>query len=277
MEQMVTAFPTRFGTLHLSFMHPWRSDFSELVPPSLRDSMNCNQLTTLFLTADIDWAPEFVIEWFLKELETFGVQVTLFATHDSPLLREAPAWCEIALHPDYTRGGSRQELEEKLVRLHEIYPAARGMRGHRNVFGNQIAEWGAKRGIRYDASSHCDQLPFLQPWRDSFGLTRIPYFWEDGIHLDKKLPLSWDGVPLGTPGLKVINVHPVLLYLNCRSDDDRRRVTALFPDLTQAPRSAFEAARNRDCGIGSLWRGLLEQITAEKLITKQLIALTGTT
>jgi hypothetical protein len=202
-------------------------------------------------------------------VEKYGLKLTIFTTHESPVLKKQPDFVEVGLHPDYTRQNGTI-FEESLIKLKAAYPQAIGTRSHRNFFGQNIADLNHRHGMEYDASLFLWNQPFCQGFQDHNGMSRFSYFWEDGIHLDMGLPLSWKSIRLNTPGLKIINIHPMLIYLNSKTDDHRRSVTSQYRDLTQAPKGEVDCYRNKSPGIKDLWESLLLKISQEGIRTHTL-------
>ena len=232
---------------------------------------NLESLTDVFLTCDIDWAPEFAIESVMRAVEEHGFKLTAFATHRSELLLGAPSWLEVGLHPDFTRQQpNAARFEDKIGALKASYPAAVGMRSHRDFFGNNIGDMAKNCGLRYDASTFLWNQPYCLAHVDYNGMTRFSYCWEDGIHLDMGFGLEMDRVTLHTPGLKILNVHPILIYLNSSTEEHRRSVTRRYTDLTSAPYADIAAEVNRGRGIGTLWRELLQYLAVNNVRTHLL-------
>jgi hypothetical protein len=221
---------------------------------------NLDGVRDVFLTCDVDWAPDFAIQTVLAAVEAHGHKLTIFATHRSELLLGARPWLEVGLHPDFTRQDGSGRFEDKIAALKAHYPAAVGMRSHRDFFGNNIGDMAKQNGLRYDASSFLWNQPFCQAHVDYNGMTRFSYCWEDGIHLDMGFGLDFDQVTLHTPGLKILNVHPILIYLNSSTEEHRRSVTRRYKDLTTAPYADITAEVNRGRGIADVWRELLQYL-----------------
>ncbi len=217
---------------------------------------NLDGLTDVFLTADVDWAPDYAIESLLRTVESFGMKLSIFATGASAILSAPPSWLEVGLHPDFTRAKGPW-IDERMRALKELYPSAVGTRSHRNYFGQNIADLAYKNGLRYDASAILFDQPLAQAHIDYNGMVRFPYVWEDGIHLDMGYPLDWTRTNIAAPGLKIINVHPILIYLNAASDDHRRAVTSRYGDLTKAPQKEIDPDRNTGRGITDVWKEML--------------------
>lgn len=246
-----------------------QSAFAYMRDSPLSQYYNLDGLSDVFLTCDVDWAPEFAIEHVLGQVNSLGLKLTVFATGPSPMLQSAPDWLEIGLHPDFTRRDGPW-IAERFAALKTYYPQATGMRSHRNFFGQNVAEAAFAAGLSYDVSTLLFNQALVQASVDQYGLTRFAYMWEDGIHLDTGSDLRLEAIRVGVPGLKILNVHPVLIYLNSVSDDHRRAVTRTYADLTTAPRAHLDSARNLGRGIGSLWLELL-QLISEKGVRTHLL------
>lgn len=238
----------------------WRDD--PLLP-----YYNTDGLTDVVLTCDIDWAPEYAIEYVMDLVSKYGCKMTMFTTHRSSLLLNAPDFIEVALHPDFTRTPNLNGFSEKMTQLKDIYPDAVGTRSHRNFFGQNIADIAKKCELKYDASVFLWNQPLCQSHTDYNGMTRHTYMWEDGIHLDMGFDFDWSKISLHTPGMKIINVHPILIYLNSISDNHRRSVTSRYKDLTSAPKAEIDVGVNRAFGIKDFWERLLQYIQSSKIRT----------
>ena len=83
--------------------------------------------------------------------------------------------------------------------------------------------------------------------------------------MEYQLPLDWSLINLNSPGIKIINVHPVLIYLNCISDSQRKNLVKNYTDLTKASKSDFLNAKYNKYGISNLWEDLLFKIKKENV------------
>lgn len=244
----------------------WQSD-------PLRPYYNLNGLTDIILTCDVDWAPDFAVEEVINLTAEHGCKITIFATHKSKVLLNAPNHVEVGLHPDFTRVHSITSFCDKIKQLKEYYPDSVGMRSHRNFFGQNISDCAKKCGLKYDVSTFLWNEPFCQVHRDYNGLAKFSYVWEDGIHLDMNFPFNWDKVNLHTPGIKIINVHPILMYLNSDTEEHRRSVTRRYKDLTIATKSEIDPDVNHSQGIKNVWLELLKLIQVKQIRTHNLTEL----
>ena len=221
---------------------------------------NLESFSTFALTTDVDWAPDFATEAVFKIVQEAGFSMTCFATHKSALLADVPNWIEVGLHPDNTRPHKTLGLTNKIADLKEMYPGAVGLRCHRNFFGQNIAEFAVKAGLIYDVSVFQWRAPYCSVHVDQFGLTRMSYSWEDGVHCDLGLDWSLDHVPTASPGLKIFNVHPILVYLNCPDDNYRRNVTSGYSDLTTATEAELKPRIYQGYGVQTYFREMLQML-----------------
>ncbi len=237
----------------------------------MRQYYNLESLTDVILTTDTDWAPDFVIATILEAVKIFGHKLTIFATNRSDLLQNLnDDSFEIGLHPDFTMRHHNTPFKSVMDNLLELYPNAKGMRSHCDFFGDNIANLAHDIGLKYDVSVFEWNCPALQGHVDYNGLVRLPYFWEDGIHLNMEIPLDWSQIRLNTPGLKVLNVHPILIYMNCKSDEDRRTFVRQHKDLTQIRSADIDPVVRSERGIRDVWMELLEMLAENKVRTHLL-------
>jgi hypothetical protein len=233
----------------------------------LRRFYNLDGLTDVFLTCDVDWAPDYAIEMTLREIEKRGQKLTIFTTHDSAALKNPPLWLEVGLHPDFTRRHPAPWFDERMATLKALYPDAVGMRSHRNFFGQNIGDLARTNGLVYDVSTVLWNEPFCQAHRDYNGIVRFAYCWEDGLHLDLHPTFDFSGIRLNTPGMKILNVHPIAVFLNPLSEAMRKPITNRYNDLTCAPRDELQQDVFSGVGIATLWKALLDWLVEHNIRT----------
>lgn len=237
----------------------------------LKKYYNLDGLNHIFLTTDVDWAPDFCVEHVINLVKKYNLKINIFATHASDILLSKSNTFEVGLHPDFTRDNFI--WDEKFKKLKELYPEAHGARGHRNVFGQNVSDLYTKYNIKYDVSTFLWNHSYCVGHKDYNGLLRMSYMWEDGIHLDMGYDFSWSNVNLCTPGLKILNVHPILIYLNCINDNERRSVTSKYKDLTSAKESDINPYINQGYGICSFWEEILSYISSNNIQTHHFMEL----
>ncbi len=176
------------------------------------------------LTSDVDWACEHVVADMLKLVSSFDIRPTVFATHPSAVLREyeAKGKIELGIHPNFLPGSTHgQDVVSVIDHSCGLFREAKCFRSHMFVDSYIIAKELFRRGFRYDSNLCLYMQPELVPLRHESGLLRFPVFWEDDVHA-RRSPGIWDADALLeeflTPGLKILNFHPIHVALNTSDD-----------------------------------------------------------
>jgi hypothetical protein len=240
---------------------------------TLASLCNLNAFGALGLTFDLDWAPGFAVFAVVDALSARGLRATLFATHPVEGLRERAhaAGLEIGLHPNFGPGSTHGATPEAVLdRLQSWYPEARGIRTHSLIQSSPLLALMARRGFAWDASLMLEDLPCAQPIASALGLTRIPYVWGDASHLGAGGPFEVSALPLGTPGLKVLNFHPLLLALNAEAPGRYGAFKAACASLERATLADLEPHVFAGRGLRSLFEAVLDAIADRGLQTYTL-------
>lgn len=199
--------------------------FSCISEISLHDTASWSK--SLFLTFDIDWAADFVIERVLDVLEPLDIKATWFVTHDTPLLermRENKNF-ELGIHPNFNNllngnNSNGANAREVVMRLLDIVPEARSVRSHSMCQSSVLLDLFSELGLTHDCNHF---IPFrsgvgCRPWQHWNRMLKIPYFWEDDI--EAMQPDSFNiGSLINFSGLKVFDFHPIHVFLNTESLD----------------------------------------------------------
>jgi hypothetical protein len=212
----------------------------------------------VFLTLDLDWAADDVIRDSIDILERARIPATWFITRETaliPRLRENPNF-ELGIHPNFNRllfdrdesnGRTPEEIVQRLLR---IVPEAVSVRSHSMTQSTPLLDFFCKVGLTHDCNtfvSHSAKIP-LAPWRHWNGMIKVPYFWEDDVHLLEKKPV--DVLNLASAkGLKVFDFHPIHIALNSAQINDyelTRDAHMDFSKLVELRRSRnLEGSRDR--------------------------------
>lgn len=202
---------------------------------------------------------------FMRLTTSLGIRPTIFATHESAVLRRslADGDAEVGLHPNFYPGTSHaadhNDTEAVIEHIHGLYPEAETFRCHRFHDSTPIAMAMMRRGIRYDSNLCCYLQPGLFALRQGFGSMRFPVFWEDDVHWTNR-PGDWNAAGYVahflTPGLKLLNVHPFMIAANCTSAAHYESIRRHIPTLDE--KNIGEA---RFAGLGA--RTFLTDIVGE--------------
>ncbi len=223
----------------------------------------------LVITIDTDWAPDWCTEWLLNKISFIGTDITIFVTNKSAFYKSISNAFEVGLHPDFSRNNPQESFLE-FIKLRDYYPDALGMRSHRNIFGQNIANYANDLKLKYDISTLLYNCP-TPAWRDQNGMMRFSYSWEDGVYLEMKEKYGASEIYLQENGLPtIINLHPVLMYLNSNHEGHRRQFTSSFSDLTKVSKEEANTFRNNGFGISNFVVEFLEQSKSENAIFQKV-------
>ncbi len=218
----------------------------------------------LFLTFDVDWAPDEMLSRTLDLVEARGVPATFFVTHGTDLLRrmrENPH-IELGIHPDYKpllQGDPRngRDYREVTRRLLDLVPDAVSVRSHDLLQGSSILDDYADLGLRYECSLFLPvSAGVIRPfYHEDRSLLRVPHIWEDDIHC--ACSWTWDVSPfIRYPGIKVFDFHPVHVFMNTESLDRYRK----FKEAAARTGDWSSLANTRQRGTRDFLNDLLERV-----------------
>lgn len=182
---------------------------------------------SVFLTFDIDWASDEVLNYSLNILEKYDINATFFVTHDTPVLnriRENPKF-ELGIHPNfnfllngsYEKGRNFQEVVSHMM---DIVPEAKSVRSHSMTQNSYILDAFRNVGLIYDCNHFISVTADieLKPWLLWNGLIRCPYYWEDDVHYIERDKYKVEQL-LEKKGLKIFDFHPIHVFLNTEKSD----------------------------------------------------------
>lgn len=182
----------------------------------------------IYLTFDMDWANDTVLEYFYNLLLRLEVKATIFVTHNTKYLKifnENP-FIEIGIHPnfndillgnelsEYCRGG--QNFQNIIDDMMEMVPEAVSYRSHALTVSTPIISYCVKKGLKYDLNMYIfpQKGSNIMPYKRS-GIVMVPFIYEDDLWLldNKKKDISYY-LSDEFEAYRVFNFHPIHLYLN---------------------------------------------------------------
>ena len=184
-------------------------------------------ITDCYVTLDVDWAPDFMIEYAADRLVHHGIRATWFVTHASPAidrLRDHGDLFELGIHPNFRSESSHgSDLVSVLASCMELVPDAVSLRSHGLVQSTSILEAILRETpIQVDGSLFLPGAGGVEPVRYAMGdrsLVRVPYIWDDCYEIYQRASPWSSSELLQTKGIKVFNFHPVHVYLNSAGPD----------------------------------------------------------
>lgn len=224
---------------------------------------------TLIVTLDVDWAPDFVINFVADMLVAARVKATWFVTHHSPAvdrLRSFPALFDLGIHPNFFARSSHGSSMEDVVRhCLEIVPEAVSMRTHGLFQSSELLHYvSARTRIETDVSLFLPGMAGLRSlcYRAGGSLfQRIPYYWEDDVEMEQQ-PARWtlESLVPAQPGLKVLDFHPIHIYLNSADMAPYERVKRAGLQLSDVKPAVLDREIHRGPGTRTLFEEVLSYL-----------------
>ena len=232
------------------------------------------------LTFDIDWAPDWLIDEVSARVASANVRATWFATHKSPAIDRIAAnpSFEVGLHPNFlpgsTQGGSHREV---MTTLRAWFPDATAVRTHSLFQSERLLELMVDEfGVTVDCSIHLPQTTHVTPHASRYTpdgalLVRLPHIFQDNIFMLSGQ--TWQASPdwLQTSGLKVLNFHPVHVWLNARHSRTYEALKSRVP-LSQWVRTDLAVPDAKVPGAGWFLDHCLDRLRGTESSTISQIA-----
>jgi hypothetical protein len=235
---------------------------------------------TICLSVDIDWAADAVLADVCRLFDERGLRATFFCTHAGIDVGEH----ERGLHPNYRGNGDqlkqmRAQLGEKAATVDEttIYrhvigttktfaPEAKGMRSHSLYYDSMLMPLYRDFGIEYDSTYQIPLVSGLRPFWKEYDVLELPIYFADHFEL-KTGACSFDAARLRLDqlGLKIINLHPNMIFLNCAAEAQYQTCKSFYHDVER-----LAAARHSGRGTRTFVVELLDRIVHERLPTATL-------
>jgi hypothetical protein len=171
----------------------------------------------VFITLDIDWAHDEVIEDSILLLEKYNAKSTLFITHKFSCLeylQNNPNY-EIGIHPNFKKNIEQKKeahIAEKIVDdLLTLVPEAKSIRSHRLINSSYLTSMLHAKGLTHESNI---KIPLanskkLFPYMHPSGMMMCPFHWGDYSDIANKIDLK-----KYISGYLVLNFHPIHIYLN---------------------------------------------------------------
>jgi hypothetical protein len=225
------------------------------------EALAASERPVFCFTTDIEWAPEWAIAELLSFFRERGLPLTPFLTHASAVFDEhygQPGMrSRVGLHPNFLPGSTHGTTGEEVIdTVFKLWPEAESFRCHCFFDESRTILELKRRGMSYDSNLGLFLQPNCVPLLHHSGLVRFPVFWEDYSHFSRQMPFQFDAFRqyFDGPGLKVINVHPLLFALNVPT-------TEFYASTKHLNANPDPASRVEACFRGAGSRTFLEELT----------------
>ena len=228
---------------------------------------------SLYLTLDVDWAPDFVIDHVASILRAHRVHATWYVTHASPAidrLRRHADLFELGIHPNFNADSSHGDTPETvLAHCMALVPEAVSMRSHGQLQSTCLLTKVLKTTpVDTDLSYLLPKMSHLAPACYQVAgrpFVRIPSYYEDDVAMEQPAP-GWhaDAFFDEQPGLKVLTFHPIHLYLNGTDMVPYEAAKRLHRSLHHVTNAQIAPFVQRGEGPGTLFTGLVERLAGTR-------------
>lgn len=218
-------------------------------------------LGKVFVTFDIDWACDEVLEYCIDLVEAADVPATWFVTHDTKLLarlRKNQKF-ELGVHPNFNNllsgaEASGKNAEDTLKDILKIVPEACSIRSHSLVQSERLVDMFIDHGLNYISNFYIPlaENSVLVPWRLWGGVTAVPHCWQDNVSMRVSGHITAPELS-ERRNILVLDFHPIHVFLNSDSVDRYEAARPYF--LT--PSSLVEFRNRRALGACDVLKGVL--------------------
>lgn len=226
-------------------------------------------------TFDVEWATQTVIDDVRSLLDERGIRGTFFVTHAGVDVGAH----ERGLHPNFRRNGdiyrllkdadskSDNEVYEHVLKTALSFaPEALGARSHSLFFDSSLLPIYDRIGLEYDATLRLELVPHLRPFWKQHNIVEIPTYYADFFDMvSQTTGYKVENLHLEAPGMKVVDFHPNLVYINAPDVPRYDASRAFYHDPEQ-----LAAVRFDGYGTRTLFIELLDYVASKKRKTATL-------
>jgi hypothetical protein len=159
---------------------------------------------------------------------------------------------------------SDDEVYEHVVKTVKSFaPEARGVRSHSLLFDSTILPIYERLGVEYDATYRLELCPYLRPFWKQYNIVEIPTYYADYFDMASQTTgFMLTNLALDTPGMKVLDFHPNLIYINAFDVAGYDATRSFYHDPER-----LLAARHGGRGTRTLFIELLDYVASKQKIT----------
>ena len=201
----------------------------------LRAYCNWEKLESIFLSFDIDWAPDFILKDLRNLLDE--TNASFMVTHDSQYTRELENIFSVGTHPNLRKGSSQGDDIFECIDFYKSNNLSRFTINRFHVLGFAYPDVVAlsQEGLKLDSSSLFLNHHFITPhYQEEIDVISAPYFWEDGMRLNNRTSYDDSFIDFECPGLKIFDFHPIDIFLNTFSIEQRNEFKNSFDSVNDA-------------------------------------------
>jgi hypothetical protein len=175
----------------------------------------------IFLTIDLEWANDEVINFLVDLLIQHDVKATFFLTHYSKAVKRILHYKKnfsVGLHPNYNnlldnREEKKSDYRKIFLNLFYKFKGIKMVRSHSLVNSSKLTSFYKKKGIKFVSNELCYKINKLKPWEDFNKIVNLPIIWADDIALylnDLNNNLRF----IKRDSLNILDFHPTSVFTN---------------------------------------------------------------
>jgi hypothetical protein len=217
---------------------------SDISPHSYEDDLLAlSKDLKIFLTFDLDWCHEAVLEDTIQILDKFDVKATFFCTDkisSLDLLRGNKRF-ELGVHPNFRpllEDSSNNSSSASIIldRLMSIIPEAKSVRSHSLISGSNLSALFVSRGLTHESNL---KTPLAlagncKPFFHNTGIIMCPFQWGDYSEMGNSINLN------DYKQYLAVNFHPIHIFLNSESLDRYEHTRPVHQNPSELRRFRFE-------------------------------------
>lgn len=237
---------------------------------------NCNysKKETIFLSFDIDWAPDFMLETIANLVS--GLDVSFMHTHKSKISSQIAQEFPSGIHPNILKNSDQgSTLDEVIHFFKKLKINFDTCRFHRLHYGYSDLKILSQHGVQLDSSTILFNGKNIIPnYHYDIDIILAPYFWEDGINITSKKFLKTNFIDWETKGLKIFDFHPVDIYLNTSSIGQKELFKSRFINPLESNKKSVDDLINKnDFGTLNILKDILKKHINGEIEIKSLLTL----
>ena len=221
------------------------------------------------ITFDVDWAPDYVIDYVSEKLENLKIKATWFVTHYSHSIQKLldnPLF-EIGIHPNFYNNSTQGNgIDDILKNMKKIVNNAKSIRTHGLYQSSEMLLKLNKYGIENDVSILFSNDSNITPhYSKFFKITRIPFYWEDDVEMENEI--DWNDIKkhFNIFGLKIFNFHPIHIFLNSNNMKNYNKLKGKkYPNINEKNILEF---KNNSLGTETFFDILIDNLNKTKTYT----------
>ena len=214
-------------------------------------------------TLDIDWAPDFVLDYCLQLFADLDIKALFFVTHDTEMLKEiTQQGHRLGIHPNFqansTQGANISEIMDYCLSL---VPEGKIMRTHSLVSSTPLLAEITQNfpQITTDVSTlmHRSTNAFKCEW--TFGeskLDRIVYNWEDDAEFKYQRYSNVNDLFFGS--LTIYDFHPIHIFLNSSNGSEYKQWKKVKQSNPLGEEAHALRLRNKGSGVETFLRNVMK-------------------